>query len=199
MSCLLLHCALKMRVGTNKVRQVHSDQRGVTAIEFALIAPVLFSIVLAIIELGLSFLVEVVLDNAVAEAARQIRTGQVFFAQKNGEYNSTKFKNVILENGAGLLKSVEDNIYVDVDSFEDFGDLKEPKPLVENGKVVMDQNWKPGQASDVVLVRVVCAWPLITAKMVEVFGKADGGKRILVATEIFRNEPFSSGPSQPNS
>ncbi|SFU01258.1 TadE-like protein [Pseudovibrio denitrificans] len=167
-----------------------SDYRGVTAIEFALIAPVLFGIVLAILELGLSMLVEVVLDNAVAEAARQIRTGQVHLAQQNGEYNKTKFKNVILENGAGLLKAIEDKIFVDVEAFEDFGDIREYQPLVEDGAVVMEQNWDPGEASDVVIVQVVCAWPMITSTMVSLFGQAEGGSRILVATEIFRNEPF---------
>jgi len=167
-----------------------SDTRGVTAIEFAIIAPILFSIVLAILELGLSFIVEVLLDNAVAEAARQIRTGQVFFAAQDGNYNQTKFKNAIIDNGAGILKAVEDKIYIDVESFDDFGDIREPGPLIEDGEVAMDQNWDPGTGGDVVLVRVVCAWPLITSKMVEIFGQAANGNRILVATEIFRNEPF---------
>lgn len=167
-----------------------SDFRGVTAIEFALVAPVLFGILLAIMELGLSMLVEVLLDNAVAEAARQIRTGQVHFAQENGDYNKTKFKNVILENGTGLLKAVEDKIFIDVEAFDDFGDIRDYKPLVKDGAVVMEQNWNPGQASDVVIVQVVCSWPMISSRMVGIFGQAEDGSRILVATEIFRNEPF---------
>ncbi|MGG9998533.1 TadE/TadG family type IV pilus assembly protein [Pseudovibrio ascidiaceicola] len=161
-----------------------------TAIEFALVAPVLFGILLAIMELGLSMLVEVLLDNAVAEAARQIRTGQVHFAQENGDYNKTKFKNVILENGTGLLKAVEDKIFIDVEAFDDFGDIRDYKPLVKDGAVVMEQNWNPGQASDVVIVQVVCSWPMISSRMVGIFGQAEDGSRILVATEIFRNEPF---------
>ncbi len=164
-----------------------SDYRGVTAIEFALVAPVLFTIFFAIIELGLSMLVDAVLDNAVAEAARQIKTGQVFF----GDYNETQFKNVVLENGAGLLKTVEDKIFIDVMSYKDFGNIPQgPKPIIEDGEIVMEQNWKPGQASDVVVVQVVCLWPMITSKMVEIFGQAESGSRILVATEIFKNEPF---------
>ncbi|WP_208990886.1 TadE family protein [Pseudovibrio sp. Tun.PSC04-5.I4] len=161
-----------------------------TAIEFAGISIVLFPLVMAIFELGLSFLVEVLLDNAVSEAARQIRTGQVFNGQQNGTYNKTKFKNVILENGTGLLKSVEDKIFIDVISVPDFGDIPEARPLIEDGNVVMTQNWDPGGASDVVLVRVVCAWPMITSKMIEIFGASTNGNRILVATEVFRNEPF---------
>ncbi|KZL28215.1 TadE/TadG family type IV pilus assembly protein [Pseudovibrio sp. Ad37] len=177
-------------MGYSKSRKLLSDNKGVTAIEFAIVAPMLFAIILAIIELGISFLVEVLLDNALADAARQIRTGQVYYAEKDGNYSKTKFKNVILDGGTGLLKSVEDKLYIDVVSFKNFEDIPKPKPIIKEGKVVMEQNWKPGGPSNVVLVRVVCAWPMITSMMAEIFGQATNGNRILVATEVFRNEPF---------
>lgn len=173
-----------------KSKQFCHDTRGVTAIEFAGVSVVLFPLVLAIFELGLSFLVEVLLDNAVSEAARQIRTGQVFYAMEDGNYSHEKFKNVILENGTGLLKAVEDKIYIDVVSFPDFENISAPGPLINDGQVVMTESWEPGGRNDVVLVKVVCAWPMITAKMVEIFGASTNGNRILVATEVFRNEPF---------
>ncbi|WP_208990092.1 TadE/TadG family type IV pilus assembly protein [Pseudovibrio brasiliensis] len=172
------------------MKSFFSDWKGATAIEFGLIAPILFAIVFSILELGLSLFVEVLLDNAVAEAARQIRTGQVHAAAESGEYDQASFKKTILENGTGLLKAAEDRILINVESFEDFGNIPEAKPLVEDGEIVMNQNWDPGGTSDVVLVRVICSWPMITSKMIEVFGQTSDGMRILVATEIFRNEPF---------
>ncbi|MFS8179965.1 TadE/TadG family type IV pilus assembly protein [Pseudovibrio denitrificans] len=172
------------------LKSFFTDWKGATAIEFGLIAPILFAIVFSILELGLSLFVEVLLDNAVAEAARQIRTGQVQAAAESGEYDQASFKKAILENGTGLLKAAEDRILINVESFEDFGNIPEAKPLVEDGEIVMNQNWDPGGTSDVVLVRVICSWPMITSKMIEVFGQTSDGMRILVATEIFRNEPF---------
>ncbi|GHB45277.1 hypothetical protein GCM10007094_38340 [Pseudovibrio japonicus] len=180
------HCKKRKLASFARLR---ADDKGVTAIEFAFIAPVLFLVVMAIIELGLSLLVEVVLDNAVADAARQIRTGQVH--QEEG-FNAASFKNAILEKGGGLLKAVENDIYIDVEAFENFGDIPEPQPLVEDGEVVMEQGWAKGERNEVVLVRVLCAWPMFTSKMMEIFGTTTGGKRLLVSTEIFRNEPYSA-------
>ncbi len=171
----------------SKLRRLRTDDRGVTAIEFAFIAPVLLLVVMAIIELGLSLLVEVVLDNAVSDAARMIRTGQAYHGEG---FNAAKFKNTILEKGGGLLKAVEDDIYIDVIHRRDFGDLPESAPVIEDGEIVMPENWDPGERNDVVLVKVVCAWPMFTSKMMEIFGTTTDGKRLLVATEIFRNEPF---------
>ncbi len=179
------HC--KDRKLANFAR-LRADDRGVTAIEFAFIAPVLFLVVMGIIELGLSLLVEVVLDNAVADAARQIRTGQVY--QEEG-FNAASFKDAILEKGGGLLKAVENDIVIDVTNHLNFGDLpEEPDPIIEDGEIVMPQNWQPGARNEVILVRVVCAWPMFTATMTEIFGTTSGGKRLLVSTEIFRNEPY---------
>ncbi|KZL21982.1 TadE-like protein [Pseudovibrio axinellae] len=171
-------------------RRLSKDARGVTAIEFAFIAPVLFLVVFAILELGLSFLVEVILDNAVSEAARKIRTGQVFNAEAAGEYDQSDFRADVLDLGGGLLKSVEDGVYISVTSVPDFGRIPDPEPLIEDGEVIMDEPWSPGVRNEVVMVRVIVEWPLITSKMVEVFGQTSNGSRILVATEIFRNEPF---------
>src|SRR5262245_33153940 len=53
------------------------DERGSAAVEFAIIAPVFFFLMFVIAETALVFIAEQVLDNAVFETARLIRTGQV--------------------------------------------------------------------------------------------------------------------------
>ncbi|MES0871138.1 TadE/TadG family type IV pilus assembly protein [Pseudovibrio sp. SCP19] len=164
------------------------NARGVTAVEFAIIAPFLLGMVMAILELGLSFLVEVVLDNAVAEASRHIRTGQVFY---DAEYDLGKFKKHVLDNGAGLLNAVDEKIFISVQHRDNFEKLPKPEPLLDkDNNVVMQEIWDPGTRNDVVLVQVVCAWPMVSAVMLDYFGVTAGGERLLVATEIFRNEPF---------
>jgi Flp pilus assembly protein TadG len=57
-------------------RKLARDKEGVTAIEFALVALPFFTVVFAILELGLAFIVNRMVDNAVIEASRMIRTGQ---------------------------------------------------------------------------------------------------------------------------
>ena len=54
-----------------------SDCRGAAAVEFALLAPVLFALLLGIIEFGFQMWVHVTLDSALAQAARCYVLGYV--------------------------------------------------------------------------------------------------------------------------
>ena len=58
-------------------RRWRRDERGSAAIEFAIIAPIFFFLMFVIAETALVFIAEQVMDNAVFETARLIRTGQV--------------------------------------------------------------------------------------------------------------------------
>ncbi len=167
-----------------------ADIRGVTAIEFAFIAPPLFLIVLATLELGMVFLAEVVLEGAVAQVSREIRTGQVFYSPAGDEYDLAKFQERILEEGAGLLNIVQNDMYITVHKYPTFGDIKPPKPMVKDGKVDIPPVWEPGERNSIVVVKVACAWPLITTKIANIFGDTDAGEKMILATEIFKNEPF---------
>ena len=64
------------------------DERGATAIEFALLALPFFTLIFAILETSIVFLAGQILDSAVQDASRKIRTGQ---AQKPAT-TSTSFR-----------------------------------------------------------------------------------------------------------
>jgi Flp pilus assembly protein TadG len=53
-----------------RIRSLGKDQRGVGAVEFALIAPVLFMMIIGIAQMGILFLANAGLKHAVAEGAR---------------------------------------------------------------------------------------------------------------------------------
>src|SRR5690606_2566182 len=57
-------------------RALGRDERGVTAVEFGLLALPFFTIIAAILQTSLVFLADQVLESAVHDAARAIRTGQ---------------------------------------------------------------------------------------------------------------------------
>jgi Flp pilus assembly protein TadG len=57
------------------IQALRRDQRGVTAIEFGLLAPVFVLILCAWVEVGLCLVMESALDNATRDASRLIRTG----------------------------------------------------------------------------------------------------------------------------
>ena len=54
----------------HSIRSMARDRSGTTAVEFALLAPVLFMFLMGILEMGLAFWMQNSLDYSVAEAAR---------------------------------------------------------------------------------------------------------------------------------
>src|ERR1700677_3281640 len=59
------------------LRRFTRAETGAAAVEFALIALPFFGLLFGVFEIGLMFLVATTLQNATADAARMIRTGQM--------------------------------------------------------------------------------------------------------------------------
>ena len=58
------------------LRRFRRNRRGSAAVEFALVAPVFFALLFAIIETALVFFAGQVLETITQDSARQILTGQ---------------------------------------------------------------------------------------------------------------------------
>ena len=58
-----------------RIGQYLRDERGVTALEFVIILPLFLTFVFMIIELGIAFAAQELMDNAARDAARLIRIG----------------------------------------------------------------------------------------------------------------------------
>ncbi len=80
-------------------RSFARDERGVTAIEFGILALPFFTIIFAIIETTMVFFAGQVLDSAVEDASRMIKTGR---AQAAG-YNMTNFRSLMCGYTFGLF------------------------------------------------------------------------------------------------
>ena len=59
------------------LRRFGSARRGATAVEFAFVALPFLTLLFAVLELGMVFLVSTTLQNAADAAGRQIRTGEL--------------------------------------------------------------------------------------------------------------------------
>src|SRR3990172_8738153 len=59
------------------LKRFRRDKSGASALEFALVAMPLILLLLAVLEVGLVYFANFSLENAVAQGARLIRTGQV--------------------------------------------------------------------------------------------------------------------------
>lgn len=166
------------------LRAVVRDREGTTAIEFAFVAVPFLMLLFGVIEIGLAFFANQVLSNATMDAARMIRTGQ---AHAQG-FDADKFKEAMLEHLSGF-PITSDRLTIDVERIDDFSSFT-PKPLIKDGELVADTGYNHGEAGQIIVVRALYRWPMLSSMMKTAYGDLSSGDRLLVATAVFRNEPF---------
>jgi Flp pilus assembly protein TadG len=169
-------------------RRFGRNRRGSAAVEFALVAPAFFALLFAIIETGIVFFAGQVLETATQDAARAVMTGQ---AQSQG-LSQSQFKASDVCNVGSVANVLFNcnNISVDVESFKSFANIN-LSPLVDaNGNLAPTQ-YSPGQACDIVVVRLAYEWQLYVTGLGYNIASLPGGKRLLGGTAAFQNEPYN--------
>src|SRR5579862_9810282 len=86
-------------------------RKGSAAVEFAMIALPFLALIMGTIEISMIYLVSTTLENATADMARNIRTGQTTTA---GGATRTSFTNQICTEMTWLGSNCASNLYVDV-------------------------------------------------------------------------------------
>jgi Flp pilus assembly protein TadG len=142
-----------------------------------------------IAETALVFIAEQVMDNAVFETARLIRTGQV----QNGGMTQTQFKDNVCSRMSVFVKCNTADFYLDVKSYATFGDMVLTTPTKPDETFQDPGTFNFGAANDIVVVRAYYQWP--TNK---IFGSLSlknlsNGKRLIGSFAAFRNEPYTAG------
>ena len=106
-----------------QLSRLRSSQRGATAVEFALIAPVFLATLIAIFEVAIFLFAQQYLQTAAAEAGRQFMTGQ---AQASGQSEQQFIQNVICPKIQTLLTC--SSVMVNVQSYSSFTGATRPSP-----------------------------------------------------------------------
>jgi Flp pilus assembly protein TadG len=171
------------------------DESGATAVEFAMVSVPFFALVFALLEISLRFFAGQVLETAVSDAARMIRTGQ---AQALG-FDVAAFRTQVCGGVSSLMTCDPDGggvggFRVDVRTYADFSSVDLSNPLAGNpGEEVLDESsfaFNMGSGGEIVLVRVFYEWPSLISFNGTKFGNLGNGNHLLAATAAFRNEPF---------
>lgn len=166
-----------------RLRGLRRDRSGSAAVEFAIIAPVFFALIFAIIETGMVFFAGQVLETAVQD------TGRTFFtstAMSQSDYQTalcnrvkvlmdcTKLRNDVQTYAAGATFSISD-------------------PIDSSGNFVDSFSYNPPASTDTtstVVVRSFYQWPLfVTGLGYNIANINRGGtnkSRLLTATAAFR-------------
>lgn len=164
------------------------DVRGVAALEFGFIAPPFFFLLFSMFEVGLTYTADAVLQSAVNETARMIRTGQVQSAGLTRE----QFR-ILVCNNIDVLLNCDQRLQIDVRKFSAFNAANFNSPLDTNGNFRNDYRYEPGLPCDVVLVRAFYQWDPVTPGLGDFMANMGGGGRLLQGTAAVRNEPFLVG------
>ena len=169
-----------------RLRRFRKEEKGVTAVEFALLAAPFFLLLFAIIETCLTFFANANMDSVVSQAGRMIRTGQ---AQTQG-WGETDFVNYICDRMT-LISDCTSNLNVDVQTFPTFTSVVFAPLIDADGNVVQNHRFEPGTAGDIVLVRAYYVWHVVSPTAIGL-SNVSGDGRLLVSSVAFRNEPFGS-------
>ena len=182
------------RSGCGRLSGFNRDSSGASAIEFAIVAPFLLLLLFGILGIALIYSANQALENAVAQGARMIRTGQA----QSGGFDATAFKTEVCKHLTALLTC--SNLKLDVRTFTNFAGSDLTNPLDASGNLKPTFSYAPGQGGDVVIVRAFYEWdlpaklshtfPSIAGTMTMSLGNMQNGNHLLVATQAFRNEPF---------
>ena len=171
------------------------NRKGDAVVQFALVAPLFFALLFAILESALMFLASQVLETVTQDSARAVFTGQaqtglLQACQVNGQSSActqTSFKSYL----CGKIPALFDcnGIYVDVQSYNSFSAIT-INSQINGGTFVNNMQFSPGGPGDIVVVRVFYQWPLFVTGLGYNIANLSGNQRLLVATAAFQNEPY---------
>lgn len=172
------------------------NERGAVMIEFALLALPFFTIIYAILETSIVFLAGQILDSAVQDASRKIRTGE----STTLSWTVDGFREEVCDGLYGMFNCDEDKLIVKVEVVTSFGTATITDPVGEDcipGGDEEDCDWQitssydGGAGSSIVLVQAYYKWPTIVNLPGFNLSTQAGGTRLLSAIRVFRNEPYS--------
>lgn len=176
----------RLRSAGRRLATFGKDERAAAAVEFALVAVPFFALLFASLQLSLTFFAGQALQSAAIDASRQVMTGQA----QSSSMTAAQFGQLVCSKAAWLFNC--SGLMVDVQSAGSYSSISTAPPQITydaNGVVTNSWSWSPGGSGDVEIVRVMYNWP--------VFGPAGlglsdqpGGNHLLVATIVFKNEPF---------
>jgi Flp pilus assembly protein TadG len=171
----------------SRLRAFARDEAAATAVEFAILITPLVFLILASLQLGIIFFAGQVLQSAAITSGRQLMTGS---AQQAG-LNQTQFQSAVCANAPVLFSC--NSIIVDVESAGSYSSIS-TTPLTPtydaSGNVTNKWAYSPGAAGDIVILRLMYSWPVIAGPLLPGLANQGNGNRLLVATSVFKNEPY---------
>jgi Flp pilus assembly protein TadG len=171
------------------LRAFRRNRSGATAVEFAMVAPMFFGFLFAILETGTLFLRSTAIDAGVEEAKRVTMTGQVASAG-GGAASEAAFRKAFCDQVSWLLSC--NDVKFDVRAFTVFGATAMPNPVSGGNLNTAGMQFNPGQPCQIVVIRAYYTTMSLSGMIRNDVAKLNGGSVLLTGSAAFRNEPFGA-------
>ncbi len=159
---------------------------GVAALEFSLVGIPFVLMTVGILEMAMVFTAQSVLHESVSTASRMIRTGELQKSAAGGQ--EAMFKDAVCDFAGIFIPCGSINYQVQrLDSFSDASDA----PAYDEEGNLIDTPFDVGGASDVVMIRVLYNYPIMTPMMGQMLAtRSTDNTRRLVSTVVLQTEPY---------
>lgn len=162
------------------------EKEATTAVEFALVALPFIIMIIGTVEMALMFTAQSLLEAGTATASRMIRTGQI---QQSGGDQQQMFEDTLCGFVEVIIPCEE--IQYNVVNLPNFGDAADmPDAEFDEDGNMEDQGFDPGNANDVVLIRVSYTYPIVTPMMQPVLTNTSDHNTIMLSTVVLQTEPY---------
>jgi Flp pilus assembly pilin Flp len=168
----------------NAMRRFRRNRRGSAAVEFALVAPVFFALLFAIIETAMVFFAGQVLETGVQDSGRLIYTSQ--------NVSQVQFKQDFCNRVGALFPCDSLDLCLDVRRYAPGTVITLNDPVDSGGNYVPNCIWQDPLPNYTMVVRAFYPWPLFVTGLgynianLKSSGSAIGNSRLLAATAAFR-------------
>jgi Flp pilus assembly protein TadG len=171
--------------------------KGSAAIEFAMVAPVFFVLLMGTIEAGVIFFAQSALQNALNDTARLVRTGQTSCYTTSGgncvAMTQAQFRTQLCSEVSLLLQDCNGaSLQFDVNAYPSgFSGASNSSPLVA-GNLPALTAFNVGNPCDVILARAFYKWPVFTPGLGYFLANVGSSYHLLATAAAFRNEPYTT-------
>lgn len=179
------------------LRRFGRDDRGATALEFALIATPFLMFVMALVGAALYFFVSNSLEKGMDQTSRLIRTGEAVTQKMTVD----GFKNQICKGAGNWINC--DKLQIWAQHWSDWSDpaLAPHKCVDDNNTIIQNTDGGAqiatysGGASDVVIVTTCYQWDFASKIPFLHLGNMQNGALMMQSSTAFRTEPYPGAGS----
>jgi len=180
--------------GPGLLRRFKRSQEGATAVEFGMLALPFLFLMFAILEIAMVFWSTQVLETAVANAGRQVYTGQFQGDPANANKTSAelgqKFKDALCANVTALFNCAQ-AVSVDIRNFSSYSGATPPSATTNGAYDTASFGYQNVGPNQIALVTAAMEYTTVV-KMLSGTTGLSNGNRLIMATTTFRTEPYSN-------